>query len=468
MIARRALLANAAGCATAALLPAPVLGQPGEDDWAPARAILARIVRPRFPRRDFDIRRFGADNGSLVRTTTAVREAIAACAAAGGGRVVVPAGTWPTGAIRLLSGVELHLAEGAVLRFSTDPADYLPMVLTRFEGVECMNFAPLIYALDASDVAISGKGKLDGQADWSNWWNWISRNDETIVAGRKAAQTRLAEMAAKDVPVEQRTMGIGGYLRPSFIQTYRCRNVLIDGPTIVGAPMWVIHPVLCNNVTVRNVVVHSLGPNNDGCDPESCRDVLIEGCDFTTGDDCIAIKSGRNRDGRRVGVPSEDIVVRNCRMRDGHGGVSLGSEASGGIRNIYVRDCQMGGPDLLRALRLKSNSHRGGYIENVMFRDVMVDSVKEGVLEISLLYGEGPGGAHPPRRVGNVTMRNVRSGASLYGVDIQGDAALRVEAVTLVDCRFDGVRKGNRIEKAEVYARDVTVNGVSWEGRSSA
>lgn len=465
-IGRRGLLTGGMGAAMAAALPGPASAI-ADDDWAPARTILTRVRPPRFPRRDFDIRRHGADPASLTKTSAAIRDAIAACAAAGGGRVVVPAGIWPTGGIRLMSRVNLYLAEGAILRFSTDPAHYLPMVLTRFEGVECMNYAPLIYALDAQDIAITGKGKLEGQADWTNWWNWISRKDETIAAGRKSAQARLADMAAKDVPVAQRTMGPGAYLRPSFIQPYRCRNVLIDGPTITGSPMWVIHPVLSSNVTVRNVVIHSLGPNSDGCDPESCRDVLIEGCDFTTGDDCIAIKSGRNRDGRRVNIPSENIVVQNCRMRDGHGGVSLGSEASGGIRNVYVRNCRMGGSDLLRALRLKSNSYRGGYIENVLFRDVAVDSVKEGVLEISLRYGEGAGGPHPPRRVGGVTMRNVSSSASLYGVDIQGDAALLVDDVTLIDCHFDGVRQGNRLERAQVTAQGVTINGQPWNGGTS-
>ncbi|WP_336969247.1 glycoside hydrolase family 28 protein [Sphingobium aromaticiconvertens] len=466
-MARRSVLAGGLVAAMAATLPL-VAAVTGEDDWAPARAILARIRPPRFPRRDFDIRRHGADPANQAKTSAAIRDAIAACAKAGGGRVVIPAGLWPTGGIRLLSRVELHLEDGATLRFSTDPANYLPMVLTRFEGVECMNYAPLIYAHEAHDIAITGKGRLEGQADWTNWWNWISRKDEVISSGRRAAQKRLADMAAKDAPVADRIMGPGAYLRPSFIQPYNCRNVLIDGPTITGSPMWVIHPVLCSNVTVRDVVIQSLGPNSDGCDPESCRDVLIEGCDFTTGDDCIAIKSGRNRDGRRVAMPSENIVVQQCRMRDGHGGVSLGSEASGGIRNVFVRDCRMGGSDLLRALRLKTNSYRGGYIENILFRDVVVDSVKEGVLEISLLYGEGPGGPNPPRRVGGVTMRNVRSSGSLYALDIQGDASLKVDDVTIIDCAFDNVRKGNQLVRAEVEARGVTINGRAWNGLGQA
>ncbi|WP_343518744.1 glycoside hydrolase family 28 protein [Sphingomonas sp.] len=463
-VTRRSLMRGAAGSALVAAAPVAYAAQ--DDDWAPAEEILARIRAPRFPAADFDIRRYGADPASLAGTSDAIRAAIDACATAGGGRVVIPAGVWPTKGIRLRSRVNLHVAVGATLRFSTDPKDYLPLVLTRFEGVECMNFAPLIYAFGAEDIAITGPGTLDGQAGWKNWWGWISRTDAAMNAGRQEAQRRLAEMAERGVPASERIMGAGAYLRPNFIQPYRCRNVLIDGPTILGSPMWIVHPVLCTNVIVRGVTINSLGPNNDGCNPESCRDVLIEKCDFTAGDDCIAIKSGRNFDGRRINVPSENIVVRNCRMRDGHGGVSLGSEASGGIRNVYIRDCRMGGSDLLRALRLKSNSYRGGYIENILFRDVEVDSVGEGVLEISLLYSEsgkkGTKGDMLPRRVGGVTMRNVRSKGSLYALDIQSYPELPVDAIRIEDCRFENVKQGNRLVNAQVTAARVTINGKPW------
>lgn len=461
---RRGLLLGVA--AGAVLLGVPASAQVMDDDWTPAERVLARIRPPVFADRDHDIRSYGAEAGDLARTSDAIAAAIDACAGSGGGRVVIPAGTWPTRGIRLKSGVELHVAEGAMLQFSTDPDDFLPLVLSRFEGIECMNYAPPIYAFEAENVALTGPGTIDGQASWKNWWNWINREDEAINTGRNQAQQRLAEMAEQGVPAEQRIMGEGAYLRPSFVQFYRCRNVLIDGLTVKGSPMWIIHPVLCSNVTVRGLVINSLGPNNDGCNPEFCRDVLIERCDFTAGDDCIAIKSGRNHDGRNIGVPSENIVVRNCRMRDGHGGVSLGSEASGGIRNIYIRDCRMGGSDLLRALRLKSNSWRGGYIENILFRDVEVDSVGEGVLEISLLYGEprkkGQKGNLLPRRVGGVTMRNVHSKGSLYALDINSYPELPVDNVRVIDCRFDNVERGNKLIHAEVTASNVIINGEAW------
>ena len=174
--------------------------------------------------------------------------------------------------------------------------------------------------------------------------------------------------------------------------------MLIEGVTIVNSPMWEIHPVLCQNVTVRDVSIGSHGPNNDGCDPESCRDVLIEGCMFDTGDDCIAIKSGRNDDGRRVNVPSENVIIRNCTMKDGHGGVVIGSEISGGVRNVFAEHCRMDSPHLDRALRLKNNAVRGGVVEDIYMRDVTVGQVAEAVLTIDFFYEEGDSGSVPADR----------------------------------------------------------------------
>src|SRR4051794_6382642 len=242
----------------------------GEGQAADAQAaIVARIKAPGFAQRDFVISDFGARPGEDC--TAALARAIAACHGAGGGRVLVPVGVWLTGAVHLKSNVDLHLAEGATLRFSPEPASYLPPVLTRFEGIECMNYSPLIYALEQENVAITGKGTLDGSANWETWWAWNdkSKGSPTMQA---AARKRLDKEGTEGVPVEERVYGEGHFLRPNFIQPYRCKNVLIEGVTIINSPMWEIHPVLCTNVTVRGVTVRSLGTNNDGCDPESCRD----------------------------------------------------------------------------------------------------------------------------------------------------------------------------------------------------
>jgi polygalacturonase len=453
---RRRFLGQAAVAGLGLCLPRP---SRSADAWTEVEAILARIVPPRFPARDFDVTRFGAVAGGSRPATAAIRDAIAACHAAGGGRVLVPAGRFLTGALELKSGVELHLDAGATLLFSREPRDYLPLVLTRFEGVELMNYRPFLYAFEQQDLAITGAGTLDGQADEAHWWPWKGRRGDAAGPSQTPARARLLELAARGVPVAERVFGEGHYLRPNFIQPYRCKNVLIEGVRIVASPMWEIHPVLSTNVTVRGVTIDSHGPNNDGCDPESCRDVLIEGCRFDTGDDCIALKSGRNEDGRRVNVPVENVVVRDCVMQDGHGGVVIGSEISGGARNVFAERCRMSSPRLDRALRIKTNSVRGGVVEHVYMRDVAVGEVAEAVLTVNFFYEEGDTGSFPPV-VRDVELRRVTSTRSAHALLLRGYAKHPVRDVRVVDCRFDGVLEPDVLEGVSgLTLRNVVVNG---------
>jgi polygalacturonase len=424
----------------AATLPVLLRQDPGRDPWDQVPAILARIREPSISDRDFGLEDYGSIN-----------QAIEACNAAGGGRVVVPSGEFTTGPIRLRSRVNLHLSEGAVLKFSTDPADYLPVVFTRWEGTELMNYSPFVYALDQEDIAITGGGTLDGQADASHWWNWT----------RQAAGPRrmLMDHGANGTPVSERVFGEGSFLRPNFVQPYRCRNVLIEGVTIRNSPMWEIHPVLSTNVIVRGVTIDSHGPNNDGCNPESCRDVLIEQCYFDTGDDCIALKSGRNNDGRRVGAPVENVVIRDCSMRDGHGGVTIGSEISGGARNIFAERCRMDSPQLDRALRIKTNSVRGGVIEHVFMRDVTIGEVREAVVAVNFFYEEGDAGDYPPV-VRDIELREVTSERSEYGLLLRGYPHAPVTDVRLIDCAFDNVAEESVLENVSGIAlTNVSING---------
>ena len=410
------------------------------DPWNDVPGILSRIKEPVFPKRDFDA-------GSY----TSINDAITACNRAGGGRVVVPPGIRTVQPIRLLSRVNLYLSAGAVLKFTTDPNQYLPVVFTRWEGTELMNYSPFIYAFEQEDIAITGPGTLDGQGDASHWWDW-TRN-------QTAARRRLVEFGANGTPVAERVFGESSFLRPNFIQPYRCRNVFIEGITIRNSPMWEIHPVLCSNVIVRRVSIDSHGPNNDGCNPESCRDVLIEDCTFDTGDDCIALKSGRNNDGRRVNVPVENVIVRNCVMKDGHGGVTIGSEISGGARNIFAERCKMDSPQLDRALRLKTNSVRGGIIERVFMRDVTVGQVKEAIVAIDFTYEEGDAGQFPPV-VRNIEVRNVTSQKSNYGLLLRGYPHAPVSDVRLRDCTFDNVARPDILENVQrINFSNVRING---------
>lgn len=456
-----ALAPLAAACARAARPgPGAAPHTRPNDPWDAVPAILARVVPPRFPDRDFDVTRYGAVGDGRTDCTEAVRRAVAACAAAGGGRVVLPAGRFLTGPVHLRSRVNLHVARGATLAFHTDPARYLPAVRTRWEGVELMGYSPLIYAYGQTDVAVTGEGTLDGQAAEGNWWAWKGGKGRPL-PNQLAARDRLFALAEAGAPVAGRVFAEGSYLRPQFIQPYRCRNVLVEGVTIVNSPMWEVHPVECANVTVRGLTVRSHGPNNDGCDPESCRDVLIERCTFDTGDDCIAIKSGRNADGRRLNVPTENVVVRDCVMQDGHGGVTIGSEISGGVRNVFVERCRMDSPHLDRALRFKNNAMRGGVLEHVYMRDCTVGQVAEAVLSIDLYYEEGQRGPYVPV-VRDVELRNVTSAKSEYGLYMRAYPRSEISDVRVVHCRFDGVAKGNVAEGVRgLVLRDVRVNGAA-------
>ena len=450
--ALRGARAAAAALALAVLVAPGLRAQPAADPWSRLPEVLARIVAPEFPAKDFVVTKFGAKGDGKTDASTAIRKAIEACAKAGGGRVVVPAGTFVTGPIRLRSRVNLHLEKGAVVRFLPDPALYLPPVLTRWEGMELMGYSPLVYALDEESIAVTGEGTLDGGADERHWWPWKGKGPE----GQKADRDRLFRMAEEGVPVADRVFGEGSRLRPPFVEPYRCRNVLVEGVTITNAPFWVIHPVLCRNVTVRSVKVASHGPNNDGCDPESSADVLIEDSTFDTGDDCIALKSGRNADGRRLATPVERVVVRRCTMKAGHGGVTIGSEISGGARDVFVERCEMSSPDLERGLRLKTNASRGGVIENVFLRDVTIGEVGNAV-DVDMYYEEGPNGSFLPT-VRNVRVERMTVAKAAYALFLRSLDGAPIRGLSVKDSVFRNVEKGNRIEgTVDVDLANVTI-----------
>lgn len=432
------------------------------DAWAQVPAILKRIKAPVFPRRDFDVTRFGAVSDGKTDGTEAFRRAIDACAKAGGGRVVVPAGTFLTGAIHLKSNVNLHVSEGATVKFSQDPKAYLPLVFSRWEGMELMNYSPFIYAFEQKNIAITGAGTLDGQSDQTHWWPWKGQARHGWKKGdphQAAARKALEEMTERGTPVAERVFGEGHFLRPQFIQPYRCQNVLIEGVTIKNSPMWEIHPVLCSNVTVREVKISTHGPNNDGCDPESCRDVLIEGCYFDTGDDCIAVKSGRNADGRRLAAPTENIIIRDCVMKEGHGGITVGSEISGGVRNLFAENCRLDSPNLDHALRVKNNRVRGGLLENLYFRKITVGQVAHAVITIDFNYEEGARGAFTPV-VRNYVVEDLRSGKSLHALDVQGFENAPIYDLRLENCVFENAAQPSIVKNVKgLTMRNVRVNG---------
>jgi polygalacturonase len=419
--------------------------------WEDAETILQRITPPSFPERDFVVAAFGAKSDGVTENTAAFTKAIESCSASGGGRVVVPKGEFLSGPIHLKSNVNLHLDDGATIKFVRDPKKYLPTVFTRWEGVECFNYSPLIYAFEQSNIAISGNGTLDGQANNDHWWSWKGSKQfgwKEGMSHQKAGRDSLFAMGERGVAVRERKMGEGSFLRPSFIQAYRCRNVLIQGVTIVNSPMWEVHPVLSENVTIENVHIDTHGPNNDGVNPESCKDVVIRDCSFNTGDDCIAIKSGRNNDGRRINVPSENIVIRGCTFRDGHGGVTIGSEISGGARNIFAENCEIESPVLYNALRFKSNAVRGGAIENVHVRNFNVRLVGRAAIDIDLLYEEGKAGNFLPT-IRNITVEKMIVKKCKAAFNLVGYEESPLQNILLKDSRFENVADGYTIENVQ-------------------
>ncbi|MEQ1604099.1 MAG: glycoside hydrolase family 28 protein [Pyrinomonadaceae bacterium] len=450
----------AIGAAGIAVFPALTFGQ--ADPWKTEYPkILARIKAPTFKKKDYDILKFGAKAGGQFDCREAINNAIDACSKAGGGRVVVPAGEFLTGAIRLKSNVNLHVSKGATLKFSMDPKAYMPVVHTRWEGMELMHISPLIYAYEQTNIGITGEGTLDGQGK-SFFWKWHGNprygGDPAKIA-QKPDRDKLYDMMTRNVPLTERVFGEGHYLRPQFIQPYKCKNVLIEGVKIVDSPMWEVHPVLCENVIVRKLHIATHGPNNDGCDPESCKDVLIEDCFFDTGDDCIAIKSGRNNDGRRLATPTENVIVRGCTMKDGHGGVTIGSEISGGVRNVFAENCRMDSPNLDHALRVKNNASRGGLLENFYFRNITVGQVAHALITIDFNYEEGAkGGFTPVMR--NFVVDGLKSGKSKYGVDIQGLDAAPIYDVSISNSTFDNVADGNVIKNV----KGIKLNNVKFNG----
>lgn len=416
------------------------------DNWNDKlyRQIEQNISEPVFPDKEFVITKYGASvKNSALKNQKAINKAIVECSKAGGGKVVVPEGKFNTGPVVLKSNVNLVVSKGATLLFSTDKKLF-PIVLTRWEGMDCLNYQPCIYAYGEENVAITGEGTIDGNGSNETWWKMCGKDKfgwtPELEESQKIGRPLLFEYSEAGKPFEERNMKDTG-LRPQLVNIYKCNNVAIKDVTLLRSPFWVIHPLLCKNVTVKGVKIWNEGPNGDGCDPESCEDVLIEGCVFHTGDDCIAIKSGRNADGRIWNLPSKNIIVRDCIMEDGHGGVVVGSEITGGCQNVFVENCKMDSPDLDRVLRIKTNTCRGGVIENIYMRNVEVGQCREAVMRINLNYEPN----EPAKRgfiptVRNVYMSNVTCRKSKYGILINGlDDADNIYNINVENCNFTGV-----------------------------
>lgn len=431
----------------ALLLPACAFATGWDDNEY--KRIEQSIQLPKIAERQFLITSFGAKTtATAAQNQKAINRVISLVSKKGGGKVIIPKGTWNTGAIELKSHVNLVLEEGATLHFAFEPKLY-PLVRTSWEGLACWNYSPCIYAYKATDIAITGKGTIDGGGNNDTFWQWNGsprfgyKEGVTKESQKLGSRSKLLKMAEDGVPFDERKFGMGYGLRPQLVNMVHCERILIKDVKMINSPFWVIHPLLSKNITVDGVYVWNEGPNGDGCDPEACENVLIQNCVFHTGDDCIAIKSGRNNDGRLWNQPSKNIIIRNCKMEDGHGGVVIGSEISGGCENVYAENCVMDSPHLERILRIKTNNCRGGQVQNINMRNVVVGQCKEAVVKINLDYERKEicyRGFEPI--VNNVNVENVTCQKSDYGVLIIGrDSLENVYDINIKNCKFDGVVK---------------------------
>ncbi|CVI70832.1 Polygalacturonase [Clostridiales bacterium CHKCI001] len=365
-----------------------------------------------------------------TRNKYAIQAAIDRCPESGG-TVIVPEGIWESGPLHLKSNLKLYLEKGCEIRFSQTMEDYLPPVFTRWEGVECYNYSPFIYAKDCHNITIAGPGKLNGQGE--AWWPWKKLQQQ--------AANQLCRAESADIPPKKRVFGTReAALRPSFLQIIRCKNVNLFDFTIINGPQWTIHPVYCKEVTARGLTILTEGPNTDGFNPDSCEHVLIENCTFQTGDDCIAVNSGLNEDGWRVNRPCRYVEIRNCLFLGGHAAVAIGSGMSGGVENIWVHHCIM--KNVERGIRIKSMQGRGGYVKNVQFDHIKARNIQEEVIQVSMNYGSStavPVSATVPKfsdlNFSYITSENAKVGISLCGLPESPIRHIHFSNIEMKNCK---------------------------------
>lgn len=345
-----------------------------------------------------DIRNYGAVQNSIV--TESINRAIEDCSEENGGVVRIPAGKWQTGSIKLKSNINLFLEKNAEVYFSSDLENYLPVVLTRFQGIEFYNYSPLIYANGVENVSITGEGKLIGNGD--------AREDWTGKGNFEIAREKLYEMSKNQIPVEERIFGdLESGLRPSFIQFVNSKNILLDGFTVENGPIWTIHPIYSENFSAKNLTIKTWSGNTDGIVIDSTKNVLIENCYFSTGDDAISIKSGLDKEGRDIGRPSQKILIQNIEVTKGSSGVSIGSEMSGGVSDVVIKDSIF--KNARHGFRIKSTESRGGFIENVLVENVTMDEMHGDAIDFNLNYSSElkDDSSHKPI-IKNIVIRNIK------------------------------------------------------------
>ncbi len=392
---------------------------PIKTDIVSQEEILKQIKLPTIPDTAINILEFGGKGDSISNNSIVFNHTIDSLNTMGGGRIIVPAGQYfMDGPIHFKSNIDIHLEEGARIFFADTPESYLPIVNTSWEGTFLRNYSPFIYAYECKNIAITGKGVIDGNASgiWMDWRK-IQKKDQLL----------SREMNHNSVPMNERIFGEGHYLRPQLIQFYNCENILVEDVKLEDSPFWCVHLLQCNSVTVRGLKYDAFNKNNDGIDPEYSRNILIEDVTFNNGDDNIAIKAGRDHEGRTMKRPSENIIIRNCHFKGLHA-VVIGSEMSSGVQNIYVNNCDFAG-EVKRGIYLKSNPDRGGYIRNIFVDNVKFDTVEDLIYITSFYHNEGVGYA---TEFSNIHFDNITcEKATQTGIVLQGFPEKKLKGVYL-------------------------------------
>lgn len=400
-----------------------------------------------YPDRNFNITKYGAKKDGKKLCTKAIAKAIEDCNKAGGGHVIVPAGDWITGPVHLMDNVDLHLKDGARLVFTDNPADYLPAVMTTWEGVECYNYSPLVYAYGCKNIKISGQGTLAPRMEL--WKQWFARPQAHMDATRE-----LYRWCSELTPVDSRRLAEmkNSNMRPHLIQFNRCQNVVLENFKIRESPFWTIHMYMCDEGIVRGLDVYAHGHNNDGIDIDMSSNFLIECCHFNQGDDAVVLKAGRNQDAWRLNKPTENIVVRNCVVQDGHVLLGIGSELSGGVRNVWMHDCKVEG--LLKEMfYVKTNHRRGGFVQNIYMENAEAKFARRLIaIDTDVMYQwrQLPDYDTVYTKIDGIYLSNLKCDSVNVAIDMNGDEHLPIKNVSIKDIHVGTVTKyATNINNAE-------------------
>jgi polygalacturonase len=401
------------------------------------------FLTPSGAQQFYNVMSYGAKNDSSKMATKAIASAIEAASKKGGGTVYFPAGKYLTGPIHLKSNITIFIDAGAELHFSDKFDDYLPMVESRYEGVDVKSFSPLFYAYKQENVSIIGRGLINGHG--KKWWDYVEGYKEGQPRTRlqKIFDSLNKDILLPDDPAQMKR----GFLRPPFIQPMYCKNILIEGITILNSPFWTVNPEFCENVTVNAVTINNPhSPNTDGINPESCKYVHISNCHISVGDDCITIKSGKDRPGRTKATPAENYTITNCTMLSGHGGVVIGSEMSGDVRKITISNCIFDGTD--RGIRIKTTRGRGGVVEEIRVDNIIMKNIRQQAVVLDMQYSRTspePISERTPR-FRNIHLSNITAQTN-EAIYINGLEEMPVEDISFSDIQFDA-QKGANIKDA--------------------